>query len=145
MKLPLFHTIFSFSWVRKKLGATVHQKDPPSCSKGAMLCGKITIQWTAWFVQTTEVRCMRKWRRKVSIYPLVGSKVIARGSSRFSLMRTFLDMPFSLLTSILSVPVSVQYKFRATQSTATPSGCWTSLETITSASKQVHGEINCTL
>ena len=87
--------------------------------------------------------CIKKWQRKVFIYPWVGSNVIARGSSRFSLIRTFLDVPFSLLTSILSVPVSVQYKFRATQSTATPSGCLTSLEIITSTSKQVHGEINC--
>ena len=51
-------------------------------------------------------------------------------------MRTFLDEPLSLLTSILSVPVSVQYRFRATQSTATPSGCLTSKATITCTSKQ---------
>ena len=56
-------------------------------------------------------------------HPRAGSKAIARGSSKFSLMRTFLDDPFNRLTSIRSVPVSVQYKFRATQSTASPSGC----------------------
>lgn len=98
--------------------------------------------------RTTYMPKWHIWKRaqKVPhIYPRVGSSAIARGSSRFSLMRTFLDEPFSRLTSILSVPVSVQYKFRAIQSTATPSGYWMSLETITSASKQVHGEINLTL
>ena len=41
-------------------------------------------------------------------------------------MTIFLDEPSNLLTSIRSVPVSVQYKFRATHSTARPSG-WLTL------------------
>lgn len=73
---------------------------------------------------------------KQMAHPWVGSKVIALGSSRWSLIRIFLDEPLSLLTSIRSVPVSVQYKLRATQSTATPSGCLISLVTTTCTSKE---------
>lgn len=67
-------------------------------------------------------------------YPWAGSNANALGSSRLSSMRTFLADPFSLLTSILSFPVSDQYKFRATQSTATSWGYSSLLDTITSTS-----------
>ena len=63
----------------------------------------------------------------------MGSRTIALGSSRFSDIRTLRDVPFSLATSMRSVPVSVQYTLRATQSTAIPSGLSTSVDTMVSS------------
>lgn len=47
-------------------------------------------------------------------------------------MLTILASPLSLETSIRSIPVSVQYRFRATQSTAMPSGFFISETTMSS-------------
>lgn len=66
-------------------------------------------------------------------YPAIGSSTMALGSSSFSDMSTFLEVPFRRATSIRSVPVSVQYTLRAIQSTAMPSGLSTSVDTIVSS------------
>lgn len=54
-------------------------------------------------------------------YPLLGNTAIARGSSKLLLTRTLRLVPSRRATSMVLRPVSVQYMFLATQSTASPS------------------------
>lgn len=54
-------------------------------------------------------------------YPFLGKTAMARGSSRLLLISTLRQDPSSLEASMVFRPVSVQYRFLATQSTANPS------------------------
>lgn len=54
-------------------------------------------------------------------YPFLGKTAMARGSSRLLLISTLRQEPSSLDASMVFRPVSVQYRFLATQSTASPS------------------------
>ena len=54
-------------------------------------------------------------------YPFLGKTAMARGSSRLLLISTVRQEPSSLEASMVFRPVSVQYRFLATQSTASPS------------------------
>lgn len=54
-------------------------------------------------------------------HPFLGKTAMARGSSRLLLTSTLRQEPSSLDASMVFRPVSVQYRFLATQSTASPS------------------------
>lgn len=58
-------------------------------------------------------------------YPWNGSKTIALGSSKPSWISNFRYLPSIFDTSIVPLPLSHQYKFFPTQSTAIPSGLCT--------------------
>ncbi len=58
---------------------------------------------------------------KLSSHPLLGNTAMARGSSKLLLTRTLRLVPSRRATSMVLRPVSVQYMFLATQSTASPS------------------------
>lgn len=53
--------------------------------------------------------------------PFLGNTTIALGSSKSKSARILLEVPSTLDTSMTFLPLSVQYKFFATQSTAKPS------------------------
>ncbi|GBL80519.1 hypothetical protein AVEN_275756-1 [Araneus ventricosus] len=63
-------------------------------------------------------------------YPLRGNTMMALGSSRSKSTKVFRLDPSTLDTSITFLPLSVQYKFLATQSTARPSAVTRSVDII---------------
>lgn len=63
---------------------------------------------------------LAEWESKPS-HPLLGNTAMARGSSKLLLIRTLRHVPSRRATSMVLRPVSVQYMFLATQSTANPS------------------------
>ena len=75
-------------------------------------------------------------------HPATGSSTIARGCSSPSEMSTVRLDPLSLDTSIRLDPESVQYRLRAIQSTAIPSGCITSVGITISCPKTVRKKSN---
>ena len=64
-------------------------------------------------------------RTSFNSYPLLISSMMSLGSSNPVVMRALRQDPSSLETSSLFVPVSVQYRFLPTMSTASPSGVCT--------------------
>ena len=128
--------IFSLSFQKSKISrkkSVIHSLSQSLWGKPVLSILSTAFLLGFWLYSILCVQISTQQITKLNsyIYPLVGSNAIALGSSRFSSIRTLLAEPFSLLTSILLVPVSVQYKFRATQSTAIPSGCFSSLLTTT--------------
>ena len=70
-----------------------------------------------------SVACWEKVIEHIhSTYPRAGCTTIALGSSSPVLISSRRLVPLKSDTSIMSVPVSVQYSFLLTQSTAIPSG-----------------------
>lgn len=65
--------------------------------------------------------CCLVVKKNLAFHPLLGNTAIARGSSKLLLTRTLRLVPSRRATSIVLRPVSVQYIFRANQSTASPS------------------------
>lgn len=81
-----------------------------------------------------QIRIFKKYRLPVWVrlfyssvknaplsYPLLGNTAMARGSSKLLLTSTLRLVPSRRATSMVLRPVSVQYMFLATQSTASPS------------------------
>lgn len=97
------------------------QCDPSRSRTGTCRRGGVAGETAPWQTTCNHVTLVFSAALNPPSHPLLGKTAMALGSSRLLLTRTLRLIPSRRATSMVLRPVSVQYMFLATQSTASPS------------------------